>query len=321
MSEINRISWIDFARGITILLMVMGHSTIPKALSIYIWSFHMPLFFIVSGLFFEKNKRTFKQQFKHKIHTLCVPYVVFSLVVMAGYYGTEYFKPYELYLGWEGYALWFVPVLFFAEFLFSCIVLLRKSIYIYGAVLVLFLCSYALSLNNLHFPFKMESVGFALFFIASGYAMQPLVHNLHNYSWLAVIFIGGVTITLSQILPKLGVGRNDFGCVWLNPLNAILGSLFIFILSKRILNSCLVSKWPIDGITKYFIWLGRNTLFVMAFSQLFNYWILVSLNRMGVTQIWGILLRYVILFAMIGWVSKSINKYVPSIIGKKVVNQ
>lgn len=46
----QRIEWIDVAKGIAILLMVAGHTTIPKSISNFIWAFHMPLFFIASGL-------------------------------------------------------------------------------------------------------------------------------------------------------------------------------------------------------------------------------------------------------------------------------
>ncbi|NJB83255.1 fucose 4-O-acetylase-like acetyltransferase [Wenyingzhuangia aestuarii] len=45
----KRVEWIDIFKGIGILLVVIGHSTIPKELSWWIWSFHMPLFFTMSS--------------------------------------------------------------------------------------------------------------------------------------------------------------------------------------------------------------------------------------------------------------------------------
>ena len=44
----SRVGWIDFAKGIGIILVIIGHSAIPKLTGI-IFSFHMPLFFIASG--------------------------------------------------------------------------------------------------------------------------------------------------------------------------------------------------------------------------------------------------------------------------------
>lgn len=45
----HREAWIDCARGIAILLVIVGH-TISGVLSGAIYSFHMPLFFIFSGI-------------------------------------------------------------------------------------------------------------------------------------------------------------------------------------------------------------------------------------------------------------------------------
>lgn len=52
----KRIEYIDLAKAIAILLMVLGHcaslNDIPLIRSV-IYSFHMPLFFIISGYFFK----------------------------------------------------------------------------------------------------------------------------------------------------------------------------------------------------------------------------------------------------------------------------
>ena len=68
----NRIEWIDIAKGIAILLVVFGHSIddITKGI---IFSFHMPLFFILScvtfrlsndgGEFFKRTEKAFRHLF------------------------------------------------------------------------------------------------------------------------------------------------------------------------------------------------------------------------------------------------------------------
>lgn len=42
----NRFQWIDIAKGLLIMLVVTGHSGIDAK---YIFWFHMPAFFIISG--------------------------------------------------------------------------------------------------------------------------------------------------------------------------------------------------------------------------------------------------------------------------------
>lgn len=44
----KRIAWIDMAKAIAILLMVVGHE-VGGSIYTWIFSFHMPLFFILSG--------------------------------------------------------------------------------------------------------------------------------------------------------------------------------------------------------------------------------------------------------------------------------
>ncbi|MGP2698675.1 acyltransferase family protein, partial [Serratia marcescens] len=90
-----REAWVDYAKGIGIILVVFGHvnrglysAGIQLSGSSYlltdsiIYSFHMPLFFFLSGLFFtqsldKKGKTSFLIS---KIDTIVYPYVVWSLL-------------------------------------------------------------------------------------------------------------------------------------------------------------------------------------------------------------------------------------------------
>lgn len=45
----NRIDWIDRAKYLGILLVLLGHTDCPEAMKQSIYMFHMPLFFIISG--------------------------------------------------------------------------------------------------------------------------------------------------------------------------------------------------------------------------------------------------------------------------------
>lgn len=53
--DTKREYWVDFLKGITIILVVLGHCDIPAvqirpvALPTIIYLFHMPLFFMISG--------------------------------------------------------------------------------------------------------------------------------------------------------------------------------------------------------------------------------------------------------------------------------
>lgn len=51
----KRIGYIDIARGIAIILMIIGHVIGQGKNKNFIFSFHMPLFIIISGIFFKEK--------------------------------------------------------------------------------------------------------------------------------------------------------------------------------------------------------------------------------------------------------------------------
>lgn len=83
-SEKMRITEIDFAKGVLITLMVIGHLTPLKDLYLtankWVYAFHMSGFLIISGYLF--NTRKSHGDFLRRIRNLAVPYVVFSTVYL-----------------------------------------------------------------------------------------------------------------------------------------------------------------------------------------------------------------------------------------------
>ena len=77
----QRINWIDWAKTTAITMVVFGH--IPEAtgsfLVSYICSFHMPLFFFISGYLF-KVRKNYKEEL-HKLRTsLIIPYFIYNII-------------------------------------------------------------------------------------------------------------------------------------------------------------------------------------------------------------------------------------------------
>ena len=60
----NRVKWIDYAKCILIFFMVSGHCNINNTYHMFIYSFHMPAFFIISGYLFKiKEEKAFDSIF------------------------------------------------------------------------------------------------------------------------------------------------------------------------------------------------------------------------------------------------------------------
>ena len=77
----NRINWIDWAKCIAITMVVYGH--IPQAeesfLQFYICTFHIPLFFFISG-YLTKPRISTKEEFKKCKHSLFIPYILYNII-------------------------------------------------------------------------------------------------------------------------------------------------------------------------------------------------------------------------------------------------
>lgn len=82
-----RLHWIDALKGVGVILVVFAHHKLPVALDTYIFSFHVPLFFFVSGLLFDFCKHTSSTAgfVKKRFRTLIVPYFGFALLTCLFY--------------------------------------------------------------------------------------------------------------------------------------------------------------------------------------------------------------------------------------------
>ncbi len=79
----GRVSWIDAAKGLGIVLIVLGHITsveTPSAPYVFIYAFHVPLFFFVSGLTLKPGREPFGAMLQSKFRTLLVPYLCYALL-------------------------------------------------------------------------------------------------------------------------------------------------------------------------------------------------------------------------------------------------
>lgn len=83
MSENNirkpRIEWIDMAKGIAIILVIVGHTIdYSSPLRSFIFSFHMPLFFILAGYTFRP--KPWRMVVKSSAKRLLLPYLLLFLL-------------------------------------------------------------------------------------------------------------------------------------------------------------------------------------------------------------------------------------------------
>ena len=76
-SNRHYIPWLDYAKILGIFLMVWGHAAGSADVRMYIWSFHMPMFFVISGLLYRPM--TLKETLKKDWRSLVIPYLLLNL--------------------------------------------------------------------------------------------------------------------------------------------------------------------------------------------------------------------------------------------------
>ena len=131
----TRIAYIDVLKFIAIYLVFVGHMG-RTYLNSYIWSFHMPLFFFVSGMLLKNNKSSLLESILHKFKAYMIPYYFFAalatLVVVLdknksltqisvslsdiGHYVQSFLYASRNGLPFAG-SLWFLPALFLLSIL------------------------------------------------------------------------------------------------------------------------------------------------------------------------------------------------------------
>lgn len=78
----ERVEWIDVAKGIGMLAIIAGHFGCPE-INRLVFPWHVPVFFVLAG-FFISTKGCFVEFIFKKCWALLMPYLITSLVVVAG---------------------------------------------------------------------------------------------------------------------------------------------------------------------------------------------------------------------------------------------
>lgn len=259
----ERYKELDLMKGIGILLVYLGHSfNLPQLdwnkifvfLGNTVYSFHMPLFFFISGLLSNTNKEINLEKFyKGKIKRLLVPYLFINLVdffprtlfpklVNSEFGGAKEILFYGTKISWFVYTLFGIFMIFP---LLDKYILKKDKYYLFGIFLVVI--NYLKVFNNIEIFSLTKVINYLLFFYI-GYIIKPFykekIKNGIGSQNLTFLIISIIFLSLSYKYYYL----NYFNGI----IFAVLGILFVLNISLRIKED--------TNIYKFFNFLGINSL-------------------------------------------------------------
>lgn len=300
-ATVQRFEWVDVARGIGIIAVVIGHvwsRGLPHTLT---YSFHMPLFFLLSGyLFRPKPVLAFTRS---QIVWQGLSYGAFLALLVAvdsmiegsrGGRGIFHTWPQDLgRLAFGGSKLrgpftvfWFVPCLIFARILFNTLTTrfpdpLGKPWWIIAPVILV--TAYLLGWVTDVSPLGMLTVPMALFLLWAGAAL-----NLIGWrQWMLWLLIPLSAAGLF-LLPPLNMKAGDYGWPILSMAGAIATSLLIFRVSRyggaafkpfsMLGQASLVIMYLHVPVIHYLSYLPRPAILVLATAVPFAIYHLLTLT-------------------------------------------
>lgn len=263
--ENKRIDYIDYIKGFAILWIVWWHTCHPSFVNPY---YHVPLFFVISGLFFKPNN--FKFFLKKKVETILVPFVFFYLVsyiyrmgihiwdirTMSGFPWLNIFDIFKCmpngdYL-WVNVPIWFLPCLFnVCIFYFFLAKLPKWTRYLYILLVILF----TNTITQIPTPFFInDALRWTAYYALGDMIGKKLLTIVKiRRSTLTIIAVSCVIYTIVYFVPNI---KNQIADSI--QINFLTISFTFFALA-------LFSLFSKNSITKSLKYYGENSLIVLGF--------------------------------------------------------
>lgn len=267
-----------------------GHTLSSGVVLHYLYSFHVPLFFFATGLYFTSPKDSFGRFAYKKMYSLLVPYFIFATISILLFSVLGSFALATLDTDVSGGSLpasllemitgichsnrplWFLPCLFI--FYLFCFWLLRftaKQTIHAQRITMIFVIAISVSLcffneNVFHINrlyWKTDVAFFMLAFFAFAFLVKPLFGRSIR-TWICVLLtlllllFGGTVAFLNVKIIYLGNRYGNVFFFYLSALCTIMGLCFL---------SMTVSRCKFSFVSKLPVYVGRRTLPILLMHK------------------------------------------------------
>lgn len=301
----NRNPWIDYAKGICILLVVyrhvfeglthvgVGSNSYPvlKYFNIFFFSFRMPLFFIVSGIFLGSSlmRKGVGGYVNNRFQTIFYPLIIWGVIQVSLQLGfADYVNAKRTPMDYLNLVIdprkieqfWYLNALFFVSVLYALMSWYAKFKPVQQLVTGLFFFSIAAycNINSIQIGFLLDVMFFYVFF-AIGDIVSDMILNGKNYKLLSsyrtlLLLLPGF-VALQHYFTTLNLAHgDDYYIQYQRPelyiITALVGCAFImnvsFVLQKL-------------NVFRYLRVLGYHSLYIYAMHLMITAGLRVLLVR------------------------------------------
>ncbi len=279
----KRLDYLDMAKGLGIFLVVLGHiEFIQESTLRWIFSFHMPLFFIIAGILaYEKQEQNqdICLTIRKKAQGILIPYASFSLIFLT-MAGTGYFlqpgsitgaalarQLVDSLTGYGLHILWFLPAYFLASCGFFLLNKFQKPLLRNLSIILFALLSFVLSQGlglKEYVSWELSLGGIALWNLLIVILRALLAQPFLLIGWYAAMYLQKAPPMMEKVLTLLWIPGSllalqlpifDLHYLYVQPLHYLAATLScVGIL-------CLMKILPVCRILS---WFGRNSLIIMC---------------------------------------------------------
>ncbi len=276
MEKVNRLNYVDIAKGIGILLVVCSHTD-----ALYLmWPFmglFVPIFYFCSG-YTSSLRVPVAHAVKTRFRKLFIPYIFFNVLLLIvfrhfsvrefiGVFYSRYclfpldVSPNVKFMTSGNYPMWFLTSMIVSSFLFYILLSYEKyKIFLIGGyfiVTILFL------LCPILMPWSIDTAFIASLFMYVGYIIRKQFYmqklNIWMVSSIAIIYIG-----LQIIAGEINLSVRMYGISVLNYF--ILGCIgsIVVLWGSKYLEGTIVGN--------FFLLLGHHSMTIFCIQMMFVVW-------------------------------------------------
>lgn len=284
----NRDKTIDILRGLGILLMIMGHIGIglqpyDDIFSIWYHAFHMPMFYVISGYFFDKTNTDESGFVTKKAKRLLIPYFFWGIFHILYSYclngDIELLRDNVVRMFIDptiggvpiAKALWFLPALFWINVIFFWMNRIFENRWLlFTASILVGLCGMVATSKGIYLPMALDSALVGVAFMGTGSLMRDfatgnLGKKVFHMRWYIFIILFVLINYLIFFNGEVNFRSGKYGIYTITYINAVIGTILLWNCARTIGEKC--DGRAIHIVSDALASIGKDSIIYVCLNQ------------------------------------------------------